>query len=471
MAKVMLVEDDNNLREIYEARLAAEGYDIISAPDGEAALALAIKERPDLIISDIMMPKVSGFDMLDILRSTTETKNTKIIMMTALNQAEDKARAEKLGADMYLVKSQVTLEDVVRSAKSMLGEQTPLSIGGVPVEHPEQSTPAQPDMPSPNSSSLSGSVPAVPVVAAVPQATQQPAPPILPVAEPATDVPVAPPDTTPAPANSPAQTAPIQVSEAPAEPAPENQSAPATTTPEPTQTATAPTEAPSSEPAPPEPAPVTASQTAATSLEQEEAALQAHIEQFITDTPAEQTNQAVAPEPTTTAPSTPPAINLVPQPTPPTPSPAPAPPEQTQQAPLSQSSMAQPPSHMNGGGQEPQSAGRPEDRPAGEQVIVKSAPSNSGGADNGIDAAISGRKKVIQPISDMLNSGPDLDALLAKETPQSAAAMPNLNAVVTPEGSTLSSKTGSPTMYDVIAPNPSAVQPNPNDPPPAPPVA
>ncbi len=120
MAKIMLVEDDNNLREIYEARLLAEGHEIVSAKDGEEALALAVKERPDLIISDIMMPNISGFDMLDILRSTPETKNTKVIMMTALSQAEDKARASKLGADRYLVKSQVTLEDVVKAAKEVL---------------------------------------------------------------------------------------------------------------------------------------------------------------------------------------------------------------------------------------------------------------------------------------------------------------------------------------------------------------
>jgi CheY-like chemotaxis protein len=120
MAKVMLVEDDNNLREIYEARLLAEGYEIVSARDGEEALALAVKEKPDLIISDIMMPKISGFDMLDILRTTPETKNTKVIMMTALSQAEDKDRADKLGADRYLVKSQVTLEDVARVAREVL---------------------------------------------------------------------------------------------------------------------------------------------------------------------------------------------------------------------------------------------------------------------------------------------------------------------------------------------------------------
>src|SRR5919108_6384162 len=98
MTKIMLVEDDNNLREIYEARLLAEGYEIVSAEDGEQALALAVKEKPDLIISDVMMPKISGFDMLDILRSTPETRNTKVIMMTALSQAEDKSRAEHLGA-------------------------------------------------------------------------------------------------------------------------------------------------------------------------------------------------------------------------------------------------------------------------------------------------------------------------------------------------------------------------------------
>ncbi len=120
MSKIMLVEDDNNLREIYEARLLAEGYEIVSAHDGEEALALAVKEKPDLIISDVMMPKISGFDMLDILRSTPETKDTKVIMMTALSQAEDKERADKLGADRYLVKSQVTLEDVAKIAREVI---------------------------------------------------------------------------------------------------------------------------------------------------------------------------------------------------------------------------------------------------------------------------------------------------------------------------------------------------------------
>lgn len=153
MAKVMLVEDDNNLREIYEARLLAEGYEIVSAQDGEEALALAVKEKPDLIIADIMMPKISGFDMLDILRSTPETKETKVVMMTALSQTEDKDRANKLGADRYLVKSQVTLEDVARVAREVLegdadgGNAAPPATG--PPAPTPPSTPPEPPAPEP----------------------------------------------------------------------------------------------------------------------------------------------------------------------------------------------------------------------------------------------------------------------------------------------------------------------------------
>lgn len=125
MAKILLVEDDKSLREIYGVRLMAEGYEIVSAGDGEEALAMAIKERPNLIVSDVMMPKISGFDMLDILRSTTETKDVKVIMMTALSSDDQRARGEALGADRYLVKSQVGIEDVVRTVHDVLGDGLP----------------------------------------------------------------------------------------------------------------------------------------------------------------------------------------------------------------------------------------------------------------------------------------------------------------------------------------------------------
>lgn len=123
MQKIMLVEDDDNLREIYSIRLTAEGYQIVMAHDGEEALAVAVKERPDLIITDAMMPKISGFDMLDILRSTPEMKDIKVIIMTALSSEEQRARGESLGANRYLVKSQVGIEDVVNVVHEVLGDR------------------------------------------------------------------------------------------------------------------------------------------------------------------------------------------------------------------------------------------------------------------------------------------------------------------------------------------------------------
>lgn len=129
MAKILLVEDDVNLRDIYSARFAAEKYTVITASDGEEALATAVRERPDLIVLDVMMPKISGFDVLDILRSTPETKGTKVIMMTALSQQTDQTRGEALGVNKYLIKSQVSLEDVMNSVKELLELPAPPASG------------------------------------------------------------------------------------------------------------------------------------------------------------------------------------------------------------------------------------------------------------------------------------------------------------------------------------------------------
>ena len=119
--KILLVEDDNNLASVYAVRLQAEGFDTRRVPNGEEALAAALDYRPDLILLDAMMPKVSGFDVLDILRNTPETANMHVIMLTALSQQGDKERAKTLGVDDYLVKSQVVIADVVERIKDHLG--------------------------------------------------------------------------------------------------------------------------------------------------------------------------------------------------------------------------------------------------------------------------------------------------------------------------------------------------------------
>lgn len=119
--KILLVEDDQGLSSVYKARLEAEGFEVYHCDNGESALSDAMEYKPDLILLDIMMPKISGFDVLDILRNTPETANMKIIMLTALSQDTDKDRAKDLGADDYLVKSQVVIADVVDRINYHLG--------------------------------------------------------------------------------------------------------------------------------------------------------------------------------------------------------------------------------------------------------------------------------------------------------------------------------------------------------------
>lgn len=115
--KILLVEDDDALANVYMMRLKAEGFDVKRVANGEDALAAAKDQKPDLVLLDAMMPKVSGFDVLDILRNTPETANLKIIMLTALSQESDKQRAQGLGVDDYLVKSQVVISDVIDRIK------------------------------------------------------------------------------------------------------------------------------------------------------------------------------------------------------------------------------------------------------------------------------------------------------------------------------------------------------------------
>ena len=118
--KILLVEDDDALAGVYTTRFQAEGFDTKRVPNGEDALAAALDYKPDIILLDVMMPKVSGFDVLDILRNTPETSNVKVVMLTALSQDSDRERAQNLGVDDYLVKSQVVIADVVDRIKNHL---------------------------------------------------------------------------------------------------------------------------------------------------------------------------------------------------------------------------------------------------------------------------------------------------------------------------------------------------------------
>ena len=119
--KILLVEDDIALAAVYRSRLELENFDVREVNNGEQALQTAKEYQPDLILLDAMMPKISGFDVLDILRHTPETANIRVIMLTALSQPKDKERAELLGVDEYMVKSQVVIGDVVDRVRHHLG--------------------------------------------------------------------------------------------------------------------------------------------------------------------------------------------------------------------------------------------------------------------------------------------------------------------------------------------------------------
>lgn len=122
LQRVLLVEDDDSLANVYLARLQAEGFDVRRVANGEEALASALSYKPNIILLDVMMPKVSGFDVLDILRNTPETANLKVIMLTALSQDGDLERAKQLGADEYLVKSQVVISEVIERVRHHLAQ-------------------------------------------------------------------------------------------------------------------------------------------------------------------------------------------------------------------------------------------------------------------------------------------------------------------------------------------------------------
>lgn len=110
--KILLIEDDMLLRNMYAIRLVAESYDITTANDGEEGLAKAITESPDLILSDIMMPHVSGFEMIRVLKETPATADIPVIFLTALSDPEGKKKSIELGADEYFVKSEVTIDQL-----------------------------------------------------------------------------------------------------------------------------------------------------------------------------------------------------------------------------------------------------------------------------------------------------------------------------------------------------------------------
>lgn len=122
MAKIFIVEDDKFLRELISQKVARAGYEVADALDGEEGVQKIQKERPDLILLDLILPGIDGFDVLRKIKAEETTKNIPVIILSNLGQKEDIDKGMELGATDYLIKAHFTPGEIVEKIKSVLGQ-------------------------------------------------------------------------------------------------------------------------------------------------------------------------------------------------------------------------------------------------------------------------------------------------------------------------------------------------------------
>ncbi len=122
MKKILFIEDESALQKAVTEVLIAEGYQVLSALDGEIGVALALREHPDLILLDLVLPKKDGFEVLAALKKDPGTVRTPVIILSNLGDVGDVERTVELGATTFLVKTNYKLEEVVKKVKNTLGD-------------------------------------------------------------------------------------------------------------------------------------------------------------------------------------------------------------------------------------------------------------------------------------------------------------------------------------------------------------
>jgi DNA-binding response OmpR family regulator len=120
MKKILFIEDESALHKTLGDTLRKEGYKMISALDGEIGLRLAKSEKPDLILLDLILPKMDGFEVLKALKEDEETKDIPVIVLTNLEEIENVEKVLSLGATTYLLKANYSLEDILEKIKAAL---------------------------------------------------------------------------------------------------------------------------------------------------------------------------------------------------------------------------------------------------------------------------------------------------------------------------------------------------------------
>ena len=119
--KILIVDDDENLQAILKDKLTDSGFDAIGAMNGEDGLKKALELHPDIILLDVLMPKMNGWEMLEKLRKDAWGKSANVIMLTVLDSADDIARAMEKGSFRYFLKTNCNPDDIVRQVEEILG--------------------------------------------------------------------------------------------------------------------------------------------------------------------------------------------------------------------------------------------------------------------------------------------------------------------------------------------------------------
>ena len=128
MAKIIIAEDDPMIAEIYEKKFAEAGFEVAVADSGDQVLVLHKKDKPDIILLDLLLPKLNGFQVIESIRKTDH--DTKIIVFSNLNQAEDRERASQLGANGFVTKASYSPSDLVAEVKRQVNQLTEEKING-----------------------------------------------------------------------------------------------------------------------------------------------------------------------------------------------------------------------------------------------------------------------------------------------------------------------------------------------------
>ncbi|MFA5318328.1 MAG: response regulator [Patescibacteria group bacterium] len=120
MKKILIIEDEDTISGMYKASMEKAGYSVVLATNGEKGLEMAKTEKPDLILLDIMMPKMDGFTVLEKVKSNDNIKDVPVVMLTNLGQEDDREKGRKLGADDYWVKADFTPAQVNEKIKQYI---------------------------------------------------------------------------------------------------------------------------------------------------------------------------------------------------------------------------------------------------------------------------------------------------------------------------------------------------------------